>query len=135
MRTLVAIVLGFPSGVMLFLLAVTPIGYTISGGLAVAVAFMASLAGWAISSYGIRRNAATTAAVLCRGFLLGAAEWLAVIPATMTSSRDYLNLPNAVPAAVGEALIPWLAAAMATGCLIAFALSHFFGRHVASQSR
>jgi hypothetical protein len=129
MRTLVAIVLGFLSGVMLLLLA-APIGYTISGGPALTVPFIALLAGWAISAYGIRWNAPATSAVLCRGFLLGAAEWLAVIPATRTSPQDYLNLPNAVPAVVGEALIPWLSAAMATGCLIAFTVVYFVGRQV-----
>jgi hypothetical protein len=134
LRTFVAIVLGFLAAVMLFLLAGTLTSYTISAGPTLAVAFVALLAGWAISAYFIRRNAATTSAVLCRGFLLGAAEWLAVIPATRTSVEDYQNLPNAVPAVVGEALIPWLAAAMATGCLIAFAVAYFVGRRVSADA-
>lgn len=134
MRTFVAIVLGFLSGVMLFLLAATPTGYTISAGPTLAVAFVALLAGWAISAYFIRWNAVTTSTVLCRGFLLGAVEWLAVIPATRTSVEDYQNLPNAVPAVVGEALIPWLAAAMAAGCLIAFAVAYFVGRQVSADA-
>jgi hypothetical protein len=94
---------------------------------------MALLAGWAISAYFVRRNAATTSTVLCRGFLLGAAEWVAAIPATRTSAEDYQNLPNVVPAVVGEALIRWLAAAMAAGCLIAFAVAYFVGRHVSAD--
>lgn len=128
MRTLAAIVLGFLSGAMLFLLAGTVTGYRISAGPALAVAILALLAGWATSAYCIRRNAATTSAVLCRGFLLGAAEWLAVIPTTRTSPEDFQNLPNSVPALIGEALMPWLAAAMSTGCLIAFAVAYFVER-------
>jgi hypothetical protein len=134
MRTFVVIVLGFLSSVMLFLLAAMLTGYTISTGPALAVAFVALLAGWATSAYFIRRNAETTSAVLCRGFLLGAAEWLAVILATRTSAEDYQNLPNAVPAVVGEALVRWLAAATAAGCLIAFAGAYFVGRRVSANS-
>ena len=68
------------------------------------------------------------------GILLGAAEWLAVILATRTSAEDYQNLPNAVPAVVGEALVRWLAAATAAGCLIAFAGAYFVGRRVSANS-
>jgi hypothetical protein len=80
MRALIAIAAGFLSAVLLFLLAGTAIGYTISGGASVAVAIAAVLAAWVVSAYFIRRNAATASVVLCRGFLLGAAEWLAMIP-------------------------------------------------------
>jgi hypothetical protein len=133
-RTFVAIIVGFQSGVVLSLLAATLIGDKISAGPTLAVAFVALLAGWTNSTYVIRRNAATTSTVLCRGFLLGAAEWLAVIPATRTSPADYQNLPNAVPAVVGEALILFLAAAMAAGCLIAFAVAYFVGRQVSADA-
>jgi hypothetical protein len=134
MRTFVAIVLGFLSGLVLFLLAATLIGDTISAGPALAVAFVALLAAWTISTYFIRRNAATTSTVLCRGFLLGTVEWLAVIPATRTSPEDYKNLPNAVPAVVGEALIRLLAAAIAASCLIAFGVAYFVGRRVSADA-
>jgi hypothetical protein len=134
MRTFTAIVLGFLSGVMLFLLAATPTGYTISSGPTLAVALVALLGGWAISAYFIRRNAATTSAVLCRGFLLGAADWLAVIPAIRASPEDYQNVPNSVPVVVGEALIHLLAAAMAAGCLIMSAVAYFVGRRVSADA-
>ncbi len=61
---------GFLSTAMLFLLAGTVVGYTISSGAPVAVASVALLAGWTISAYVIRRKAATISVVLCRGFLL-----------------------------------------------------------------
>lgn len=114
MRTFAAIVLGLLSAVMLFLLAGTVKGYTISSGGSVAVAFVALLAAWVISAYFIRRNAATVAAVLCRGFLIGAVEWLAMIPGTRASPEDYQNLPNSVPAILGETLIRWVEVSMAT---------------------
>jgi hypothetical protein len=133
LRTFVAIGFGFLSGAMLFLLVAMLTGYTISSGPTLAVAFVALFAGSAISAYFFRWKAATTSAVLCRGFLLGAAEWLAVIPAIRTSAEDYQNLPNAVPAVVGEALIRWLAAAMAAASLIAFAVAYFVGRQVRSD--
>jgi hypothetical protein len=119
---------------MLFLLGSTPAGYTISSGPSLAFALLGLSAAWAISAYCIRRNAATTSVVLRRGFLLGAAEWLAVIPAIRTSPEDYRNLPNSVPAIVGEAVIPWLAAGMAAGCLIAFALAWMVGRQARPSS-
>jgi hypothetical protein len=77
LRTFVAIGFGFLSGAMLFLLVAMLTGYTISSGPTLAVAFVALFAGSAISAYFFRWKAATTSAVLCRGFLLGAAEWLA----------------------------------------------------------
>jgi hypothetical protein len=116
---------------MLFLLAATLTGYTVSAELpALAVAVIVFLAGWAVSAYFIRRNAATTSAVLCRGFLLGAAEWLAVIPVTRASPEDYQNSPNAVPMIIGDALLHGLEAAMIGGCLIAFAVAYFVGRRM-----
>ena len=114
---------------MLFLLAGMLIGYAISTGPTLAVTFVALLAGWAISAYVIRWNAATTSTVFCRGFLLGAAEWLVVLAATRASAENHQNLPNAVPAVVGEALIPWLAAGMAIACLIALAVACFVARY------
>jgi hypothetical protein len=52
MRTFVAIVFGFLSAVMLFLLAATLIGYTISAEFpTLAVVFVALLAGCGISAY------------------------------------------------------------------------------------
>jgi hypothetical protein len=132
MRTFVAIVMGFLSGVMLFLLAAMLIGVTISAAPSIATAFVALLAACAFSAYLLRRNAATTSVVLRRGFLLGAGEWLAVIPATWESPEGYRNLPNALPAIIGAAFIFWLAAAMVAICLIAFGLAHFAGRRVES---
>ncbi len=79
---------------MIFLLAGTVIGYTISSGVSIAVAVLVLLAAWAGSAYLILRNAATISVMLCRGFLLGAVEWLAVIPGTRTSPEDYQNVPN-----------------------------------------
>jgi F0F1-type ATP synthase assembly protein I len=75
MRTLVAIVLGFLSGAMLFLLAGTVTDYRISVGPTLAVAILALLAGWATSAYLIRRNAATTSAAgQCCKFQVAADE-------------------------------------------------------------
>ena len=108
MRTFVAIVLGFLSGVMLLLPdGAMLIGVTISTAPSIALAIAALLAGCALSAYLLRRNAATTSVVLCRGFLVGAAEWLLVIPATWESPEGYRNLPNALPAMVGAAFIVW----------------------------
>jgi hypothetical protein len=126
MRTFVAIAMGFLSGVMLFVVAGTVTSYTISSGLSVAVAVAALLAGWAVSAYFIRRKAVTTSVVLCRGFLLGAAEWLAVISVTRTSPEDYQNVPNSVPAIVVEALMRWVAVSMAVGCLVAFGAAYLW---------
>ncbi len=128
MRTFVAIVLGLLSSVVLVLLAALLIDAITSADLSLVGASGGLLAGWLISSYFIRRNAATTSAVLCRGFLLGAAEWLAVIPATRASPRDYQNVPNSVPVVVGEILIRLLGGTMAAGCLIAFAIARFVRR-------
>jgi len=134
MRTFVAIVLGFLSGVMLFPLACEVTNYRITDSATLAGAWVALLAGWAISAYFMRRNAATTSAVFCRGSLAGAAEWLAMIPRTPTTREDYENLPNSVPVVLAETLLPWLAAGMAAVCLITFAIAYFAGRRASGDA-
>ena len=133
MRTAGAIILGLLSGVMLFLLTATVAGYGNSAEAPTPpAAYAALIAGWPLSAWLIRRNALATSTIFCRGFLLGAAEWLAVIPAIHASPEDYRGAPNAVPVVVGEIVIRLLAVAMAAGCGLAFTAAYFIGR---SKSR
>jgi hypothetical protein len=120
MRTFVAIVQGFLSAAMLFLLAGTAIGFTVSSGPSIAVAVAALLAAWAVSTYwiGVMRRPFPQCFVV--DFLLGAVEWFALIPATCSSPVDFQNLPDSAPAILDEAIMRWAEIAMAVGCLVAF---------------
>ena len=129
MRTTAAITLGFLSGVMLFLLTVMLADYRTSAGAPTPpLAYVALVAGGVISAYLLRRNAAGTAAVLLRGFLLGAAEWLAFLPLIHANPADYRDVPNAVPVVVGEIFLRILAMTMAAACALAFLATWFITR-------
>lgn len=82
MKTLVAVLIGGLSGALLCLmggmLLVTGSRPIISNQWP-AVALILLFGGWAISAYGVARNARTVAQVVARGFLLGAVEWLGMI--------------------------------------------------------
>jgi hypothetical protein len=80
-----------------------------------------------------------------RGFLLGAAEWLLMIPAgmifagrLMASSTDGSSNAAMAGAAIGSGIFAFLtggvAVTMAVVCLIGFAVSYFIGREMKPEA-
>jgi DnaJ domain/zinc-ribbon domain len=143
-RWAVAVVMGFFSGFMIYMLSAlvfTGRGSAPNSGFVLAFFF----GGWAISAYLMQRGAISVSKVFSRGFLIGAAEWLLVIPAGMifagklvASSVDAVSSSGSGAATAGAArggglfafLTGGLAVVMAVVCLIGFAVSYFIGREM-----
>lgn len=145
MKLLVALLMGFLSGVLVYLLAAMVLLPGIATSEAPPAAAFAGFAmvvffgGWGLSTFVILRDAQTLSRVFSRGFLLGAAEWLALIPASMLSLGG-----SALTRGVGEAELAGatlalgfvsavtgdFAITMALACLLGFAVAHFMGREM-----
>jgi len=139
---LVAIIMGFFSGFMIYLLsALFFTGY----GSAPSMPFvlLTFLGGWVASAYVMQKGAISISKVVSRGFLIGAAEWLLVIPAGMVlAGRLVASSANATAssgaamagAAIGGGIMAFLTGGVAIGmalvCLTGFAVSYFIGREM-----
>ena len=86
--------------------------------------------GWFGSTWLLLRNQAPPSKVLMRGFLLGIAEWLAVIPVVLAAARgDHGEWRGLVPF-----LLNTFAFGMAVVCLIGFAIARGISRDVQSAT-
>jgi hypothetical protein len=99
--------------------------------------------GWALSTWLLLRGAAGPSAVLRRGFLLGAGEWLTMAivgvifagktaSSTMTAAggSDAGNAGAAIGGGMIAALTGGVSVFMAVVCLIGFAIAYFTGREM-----
>ncbi len=150
MKTIVAIIQGFLSGLMIYFAAallVMDVGKPDPPSEVLMVG--ALIGGWVLSAYILRRGARSVSKVFSRGFLLGAAEWLAMIPVGMiyagkTASSVVSSAPTeaAGAAAAGAALgggimtiiTGGVAVAFAVLCMLGFAVSHFIGREMKRET-
>ena len=144
MRTFVAIAMGLFSGLLLYMMAAMLVmDVTTSTGPSPAFVTIVLLGGWGVSAWLIRRHARSTSAVFRRGFLLGAAEWLAMaFVGLVFSSRAVASTAaqagDSGAASAGAAIGGGLMAAvtggfslfMAIGCLAGFAVAYFLGREM-----
>jgi hypothetical protein len=121
MKILVAVVMGFFSGCMLYLMA----GFLSLAGASPESALRPILGviGWAASAYGLLRGAQSARNVLTRGFLLGAAEWLVIM------SFGLMALAIVGDGGIVRATVvaDW-SLFMALVCLAGFAMVHFWRR-------
>jgi hypothetical protein len=134
MKITVAIVLGFLSGVLAYM----PIAMLSAAGAhgdpsALIPAFLTLGVVWIASAWWMRRGAKRVSAVCRRGFLLGAAEWVAMVPLGAVITAQ--SAPGS-PAAVGIVGIVTggFSIAMAFGCLVCFAVAYLMGRETESSS-
>ena len=143
MKALVAILLGFLSGFLIYMIAaMLIISPGATEGPSGALVFIALVGGWALSSYLLLRGAKTVSKVFTRGALLGASEWLVFgLAGLIMSGKAAVHAagPNATGAeaagaAVGggiaAALTGGVAIAMAVVCLIVFTIAYFTGREM-----
>jgi hypothetical protein len=99
--------------------------------------------GWALSAWLLIRRTQTVSKVVSRGLLLGAAEWLAMIPVGMvfsgkvlaeTTTRVGPNDAARVGATIGAGLVSFttggVSIAMALVCLVGFAVTYFLAREM-----
>lgn len=147
MRVFIGIVMGFFSGFLIyFLLAFLFVNGQPSG----AFVFVTFFGGWTASSILFIRDAQTVAKVASRGFLVGAAEWLLVIPAGMVFSGKALSQKASemggleasdaalAGATIGAGLVSVItggvAVFMALVCMLGFAISYFLGREMGPET-
>jgi hypothetical protein len=141
MKTFVAILLGLLSGLMVAAATAGLLGGPDPSGeltslMTYLFTFLAALAvAWAVSAFWILHEAPKLSVVFRRGFLLGAAEWLAMIPVNLLSQAKLAashagSLSNAGALGFGIAAIAGVGfcVAMAIVCLVCFAVAYFIGR-------
>lgn len=145
MKTVVAILMGFFSGFLIYMMAAMIFVDPASGSRPFpALVLITFFGGWALSSYLLLREARTVSKVFSRGFLLGAAEWLFMIAvgaifATKTVSSTAGSPSDAATAgaAIGGGIVTLLTGAvslfMAVVCLIGFAVSYHMGREMKAE--
>jgi len=126
MRILVGVVLGFFSGCLLYVMAMMLIAGADVRTEALPVTILLQFGGWAGSVWLLIRGAASTAKVFSRGFLLGAAEWLAMIVSGAVLARKARN-PGST-GALATIVTGFFSFFMALICLTCFAVSHFWNR-------
>jgi hypothetical protein len=139
MKIAVAIVLGFFAGFLAYMaVAVLMSAATKGDPSAVAFGFGAFGAVWITSTLWMRRGAKRVSTVCRRGFLLGAAMWVAMIPFGFLVTAQHTrsgSLSNAEAGAIGIVGIVTggLSIAMACVCLVCFAVAYLIGRETESS--
>lgn len=148
MTILVAVIMGFFSGLLISIelrmvfftnlyyhSAITKMVFTI-------VTFVGV---WVLTTYLIARGAKSVSNALGRGFLIGAAEWLLVIPVTFIAGSKALSYSawnqggNLGAAIIGGSIFTFLtsgfAIAMSVLCLLGFAVSYYLGKGIRPEDR
>src|SRR6266536_5363033 len=141
MRTVVAIVLGLLSGVLIYMIGgmlFADVGPNSASSPSPALVLVLLLGGWAASAYLLRRGAASVSKVFSRGALVGAAEWIAVAvagvimsgrvvasSATAAGGSDAARAGAALGGGIAAMVTGGLAIGMTVVCLIVFAVAHF----------
>lgn len=135
MRLFVAIIMGFLSALVLsFLVMLISAAFLPYPGPGFAI--VAFLIAWPGSAWIISRCSRSVSKVLSRGFLIGAAEWFALIfvmmvvgasPKISGASSDLNPVEGTL---VGGAIGMVVAIPLAIVCLIGFVISHFAGKEL-----
>ncbi len=145
MKLLVAIIWGFFSGlliyfesVMIFMRDLTNQGQRVT--LLILLVIFGLVGGWILTSYMILKGAKSISKVCNRGFLIGAAEWLLMIPvsfifggrmaSSVADSPVVLTTGAIMGGGIFASLTSGVAIAMAVVCLIAFAVSYSLGKEM-----
>lgn len=144
MKIFIGIILGFFSGFLIYM--ASAMLFT-SGEPSGAFIFATFVGGWALSTWVMVRGARTISKVFSRGFLIGAAEWLAIIPIGLvfrgkmlseTVSQGGGTDAELAGATLGAGVVSFItggvAVVMALICLIGFAVSYFMGREMKPES-
>jgi len=148
MKTLVAIIMGFFSGFLIYMMISMLIVDTGSRSTSsMPLVFLTFFGGWAFSSWLLLREARSVSKVFSRGFLLGAAEWLAMAFVGLIFSGRAVSTSvesgtgsgaETAGAVIGGGLVAALAGGisvfMAVVCLIGFAVSYFIGKEMRDRT-
>ena len=131
MKNSIAVILGLFSGlVAYFAFAV----FILSRPSAPLYALAALIIVWGASTWWIQKGTAHLSVVFKRGFLLGAAEWVAIIPlAFIVTARNAPSQGSTL--GVLTTLTTGFCLAMAFACLIGFVVAYLVGRNRAAPTR
>lgn len=123
MKTVIAVVMGFFSGFLLYLMAgLVVLAENPKLEALIFLVFVFFIGGWAVSSYFLTRNQPSIPTVLARGFLLGAAEWLLMIGAGFVRA---LRSPTVARGGIVAAFTGAVSLFMVIVCLAGFAIVYF----------
>jgi ribosomal protein S27AE len=137
-----AMTMGFLSGLQIYFIAAMLLtGKTIplSGAFVAGTLF----GGWILSTHLLLKGAVSASKVLARGFLLGATEWLAMIPVGFIATGSMVSdifiksggsAASQAGAVIGGGLLVFLtgglSVAMAILCMIGYAMTYFITREM-----
>jgi hypothetical protein len=143
MKQLVAVVLGFLSGLLVYFIAAVLFSSPTAGRPPVGIMFVVLLVAWILSTWLLLRGARSVSKVFSRGFLVGAAEWLSMgvaglifmgrvggSVATAPGASDATAAGAAIGTGIGAALMGGVSLFMTIACLIGFAVSYSLGREM-----
>jgi hypothetical protein len=142
MRILVGIILGFFSGFLIYMVMAM---LFVNSEPSLAFVLLTFVGGWIVSIWLLVRGSKSVSKVFTRAFLVGAAEWLAMIPAGMALSGRVLSETvgqsegaEVAGATIGAGLVSLITGGvsivMAFICLIGFAISYFIGREMRPEA-
>jgi len=140
-RVVVGILLGILSGFLIYLessmVLSNPGAQSTPSG---AFVFVTFFGGSALSAFVLIRGARSVSKFFSRGSLLGAAEWIAMIPASAIMAGKAVANTGATSeagqagAAIGGGLVTMISGGLSIGmavvCLIVFAISFLMGREM-----
>jgi len=144
MKAIIAIIMGLFSGFLIYVMAAMVFFKDEPpSALFVCITFFG---GWILSIYIMLRGTKTVSKVFSRGFLIGAAEWLAMIPTGLIFAGKHVSKTVAgsagsdaavAGAAIGGGLFAFLTGGvsifMAIVCLIGFVVSYLIGREMKTE--
>ena len=141
MKVLIAIIMGFFSGFLFCLESATVFANPSQReGPGLLFLFVTFLGGWTLTSYLIIKGAKRVSKVFNRGFLIGATEWLLMIPVGLiftgkavvgTAAQTSTEQAGAATLrTIFSFLTGGTAVIMAAVCLIGFAISYLSGKEM-----
>lgn len=145
MKIFISLVMGAISGFMIYMMAALAIGMDESN--ASMIVLIGLVGGWILSSLVMVKGARSVSKVISRGFLIGAAEWMALIPISMIFAGKAVTdvSANATSDAevAGATLGGGVLAMLGTGvsmvmifiCLVGFLISHLLGREMKAEEK
>jgi hypothetical protein len=140
MKIAVAVALGFLSGFLAYA-AVVVLSIPHGDPRALIPAFLTFGGVWILSAWWMLRGQKRVSAVCRRGFLLGAAEWVAMIPvgaimtAQLSSASHGGSISHGEAAGIGIVgiITGGFSLAMALCCLVCFAVAYLMGKETESS--
>jgi hypothetical protein len=149
MKVIVALFMGLISGFLVYMMAFLLLVDIGKGSTPPALLLAGTFFGaWALSVWLLLRGARTVSKVFSRGFLLGAAEWLAMVlvgiivgSRAVSTTLGHTGMPSsdaaAAGAAIGGGIVAFLTGGVSIGmavvCLIGFAISHSMGKEMRKE--